>query len=77
MKQESKILNITKLKIECASCGTTIITDLGKTVYQCPTCEQTFNVNRETDYYVQLKQVLETLKSVGGAKFSLVCEHED
>jgi len=75
-EKESKILNITKLKIKCASCGTVVITDLGKSVYACPTCEQSFSVNRENNYFIKLKQTLETLKSVSGAEFSLICEEQ-
>jgi len=73
---EEKVLNITKLKIECKSCGTQVIADIGKSVYACPTCNQTFSVNREDDYYVKLKHSLEALKSVSGANFILMCEEQ-
>ena len=73
--QES-VTNINKLRIECVSCETVVITDIGKSVYNCPVCNQTFDIRNDSNYNIQLKKALESLKSVSGAKFSFICEEE-
>jgi len=73
---EENILNITKLKITCKECGTEVITKIGRTIYACPDCNNSFNVNREKDYFALFKDVLTTLKDNNSADFSILCEEE-
>ena len=74
--QEQNILNIKKLKVECNSCNTVVICDIGKSIYECPACSQSFEVKQSDNYYLHLKRTLEKLKSIDSATFSLICEEE-
>ncbi len=77
-KKESKILNITKLKITCENCNTVVETDLGTTILGCPACNTNFGVKRDgsDDYFVELYNVLQKMKFIKSAKFSLICEDD-
>jgi len=75
---EEKILNISKLKIVCKNCKTTIETDLGTTIMSCPACETKFGINREDgeNYFTDLHNVLTKMKLNKTADFIFVCEED-
>ena len=71
---ENKVLNIKKLKITCKNCKTEVITQIGRSIYSCPDCGASFNVNRENDYFIAFKDVLNKFKENVNAEFSIICE---
>lgn len=76
-EKENQILNIKKLKIVCNECKTEIITHLGDSVFTCPVCNTSFDVNRADNYFIKLKDTLERLKNNNQATFSFICEEKE
>lgn len=76
-----EIANIKKVVVKCLHCESEVRFDVGSSIkmrplYSCPMCGTLYGIDAEDDVITRTQQLISSVKSVNGARFSFLCEAE-
>lgn len=76
------MVNINKVVIACTHCDSEVRFDINSSIkmrplYHCPMCGTQYGIDPEDDAIARVRDMIRSVKSVKGAKFSFLCEGED